>query len=135
MPTAGDFDRDELKAAKSKMKVHVPRSAPPIPSSEYHKLSEVERFALKQLRQERDSKETNATAKLHSTVASLKSQVAKLSTARGGGGDSSDYESEDLFHDSDDDKEPPKKKSRPKDNRGHPGLGGPGRQGRSPHRR
>jgi hypothetical protein len=143
MPVAGDFDKDELRAAArgAKMKVHVPRTAPAISNSTYRKLADVERFALKQLRDERDAKEAklshDANAKLHAQVASLKTQVAKLLTARHGGGDSSDCDSEDLFGDSDEklyDKELPPKKKCPHDNRGHRALDGPGRQGRSPRR-
>jgi hypothetical protein len=131
MPTASDFDPEELRAARIKMKPHVPKSAPAISSSNYRKLTDAERFALKQLRNERDAKETKATAALKSEVASLKSQVAQLSSARGGGG--GDDSSDPSFTDSEED-EPPRKK-RPHDNRGHRALESPGRQSRSPHRR
>jgi hypothetical protein len=113
------------------MKPHVPKSAPAISSSNYRKLTDVERFALKQLRNERDDKDRKATAALKSEVASLKSQVAQLSSARGGGG--GDDSSDPSFTDSEED-EPPRKK-RPHDNRGHRALESPGRQSRSPHRR
>ena len=132
MPTASDFDPEELRAARIKMKPHVPKSAPAISSSNYRKLKDVERFALKQLRDERDDKDRKATAALKSEVASLKSRVAQLSSARGGGGD--DASSDPSFTDSEEEDGPPRKK-RPHDNRGHRALESPGRQSRSPHRR
>ena len=132
MPTASDFDATELRAARIKMKIHVPKTAPAISSSNYRKLSDVDRFALKQLRDERDDKDRKATAALKSEVAILKSRVAELSSARGGDGGSPDSD-RGLFSDSDEEDEPPRKK-RPHDNRGHRALDGPGRQSRSPRR-
>jgi hypothetical protein len=123
--TAADFDKGELKAARTKMKPYVPLDAPPIPSDTYRQLSEVERFALWQLRQERDSKGSKESAKLKAEVARLKSTVAQLSARRGDDASDSD---DSLFADSDEEK-PPKKK-RPTDNRGNGALDGAGRQRR-----